>query len=181
MTVVDEYVVAGTGSRSLQTAPIDVKRAAADLVTARLTDLHAERGDYLIVMSGMALGFDKLLAVTAIKLGIPLWCAIPNRSYGHYHWRQHSVTGHDEHAEWARITSHAHRITHVMEDVHGTGGLYLNGVHSNFVRNQFMVDTADQFLVWDPTSRGTAHCLAAIKRAGKPYEILSPEPATLPI
>lgn len=37
-----------------------------------------------------------------------------------------------------------------------------------------MVATAHEFLVWDPTSSGTAHCLTAIKRAGKPYEILSP-------
>jgi hypothetical protein len=42
-----------------------------------------------------------------------------------------------------------------------------------------MVEQAHDFVVWNPESRGTAHCVAAIKRAGKWRDdmVLSPTPA----
>jgi hypothetical protein len=167
MTIVDEWVLAGTGSRGLRTASPEVRAHAATQVNNRLGKAFAERGDYLIVMSGMAEGFDHLLAAIALKLGIPLWCAIPNKGYGHHYWHRNSVTGSSQFAEWCRILDSAHRVTYVMEDVHGTSELYLNGLHSNFVRNAWMVEQADDFLVWDPSSKGTAHCVKAIRGAGK--------------
>lgn len=167
MTIQDEWVLVGTGSRSLRTEPPGVRAHAATLVNDRLGQAFVERGDYLIVMSGMAEGFDHLLAVTALSLGIPLWCAIPNKGYGRHYWQRNSVTGRDQYAEWCRILDAAYRVTYVMEDIHGTSDLYLAGVHSNFVRNDWMVEQGDDFAAWDLTSRGTAHCVAAIKRAGK--------------
>lgn len=172
----DEYVVAGTGSRSLRIAEREVQVRAAELVTARLETMQRLRGDDLVVMSGLAEGFDELLAVTALKLRIRLWAALPSRNYGAYYWQRKSVTGMPRLPAFLKLTTAAWKVTYVMEDVHGQRGLYLDGVHANFVRNDFMVDTAAEFLVWEPTSRGTEHCLKAIKRAGKPFEILSLEP-----
>jgi hypothetical protein len=167
MTIENEWVLAGTGSRSLRNAAPDVRAHAVAQVSSRLGKAFAERGDYLIVMSGMAEGFDHLLAVSALALGIPLWCAIPNKYYGRHYWKRNSVTGRDQYAEFCRIIDAARRVTYVMDDVYGTTALYLNGVHSNFVRNDWMVEQSDDFLVWDSTSKGTAHCVKAIQDAGK--------------
>lgn len=173
-----DRIVAGTGSRSLQDADNATKRAAMGLVTRCL---HARLSEHpgLIVMSGMAEGFDKALALTAIDLGIRLWAAVPNSGYAAYYWGRNSLTGTDQSRLFADIVRRAWRVTYVMEDIYEASGLYLDGQHSNFVRNDFMVDTADEFLVWDPSSKGTADCLVSIRRARKPYEVLSPEPAAL--
>lgn len=170
---VGDWIIAGTGSRSLRIAPREVQVAASDLMTAKVEQLRAVHGDRLVIMSGVAEGFDELLAVTALKMDVRLWAAVPNRGYSAYYWQRKSVTGMPRMPAFLKLTTAAWRVTYVMEDVHGRRGLYLNGVHSNFVRNLFMVDTAAEFLVWDPTSRGTEHCLKAIERARKPYEILS--------
>jgi hypothetical protein len=139
-------------------------------------------GGRLVVMSGCAEGWDACVAWTAIRAGIRLWAAVPNRGYGAHYWGRKSLTGRDQLPEFERILAAAWRVTYVMEEIHGTSALYLDGLHSNFVRNTFMVDKAQEFVVWDPSSRGTAHCLAEIKRAGKPFRVLSaevPEPLTL--
>lgn len=162
-----EYVLAGTGSRSLRTAPADVRTEAASRVGKLLRDRLAERGAELIVVSGMAEGFDHLLAAKAVDLGIDLWCVIPHRGYGDYYWRRNSVTGRDQSAEFCRLLDSAQRVTYVCDSI------YVNGEHSNFVRNRWMVDTADEFAVWNPAFPGTKHCLAAIKRAKLPYVDLS--------
>jgi hypothetical protein len=178
---VTDHIVAGTGSRSLQVADNATKRYALDAVTLRLRERLSVHGDRLVVMSGMAEGFDSALALAGLKLGIRVWAVVPNRGYGPYSWGEHSTTGTPRLPAFQAILDQSWKVTYVMEDVHRTELLYLNGVHANFVRNDFMVEQAHEFLVWDPRSKGTAHCFAAIKRAGKPYEILSPEPATLPI
>lgn len=167
------YVVAGTGSRSLLTAPAEVRMAARNVVSTKLKALRREHGDRLVIMSGGAEGWDELVAVTALSLGLPLWLALPNRGYGAYYWGRSSLTGQDRVPAFVKLVEQAWRVTYVMEDVHGVRGLYLDGVHSNFVRNDFMAETADRFWVWNPQSKGTAHCLDAIKQAGKPYEVLS--------
>lgn len=178
-----DYVVAGTGSRSLQVAPVEVKRAAANLTADALAGLVEAHGDRLVVMSGMAEGFDACLAYTALRAGVRLWAAVPNKGFGGHYWGRNSLTGRDRLAEFVGILAAAERVTFVMEEIHGTTRLHLDGVHANFVRNSWMVNGgpdgfagADEFVVWDPTSRGTAHCLAEIRRAGKPFRVLS-EPA----
>jgi hypothetical protein len=98
---------------------------------------------------------------------------VPNRGYGSYYWRDWS-------GEFERVLAAAWKVTHVMEDIHGASGIYLNGEHSNKVRNRFMVDTAAEFLAWNTGSTGTDHCVKAINRARKPCRDLS-KPAALPI
>lgn len=176
-----DHVVAGTGSRSLRVAERGIQVEAMRLCTGAVDTLREEHGDRLVVMSGAAEGWDELLARVALRLGVRLWLALPNRGYlGHY-WGRASLLERDRTTEAQDLVAQAWRTTHVMEDVHGTTELKLNGKHANFWRNDFMVDTADRFLVWDPSSKGTAHCLAQIKRAALPYEVLSPQPTCLPI
>lgn len=175
------WVLAGTGSRSLRTAPREVQVDAMERCTEAVARRVLEHGDRLVVMSGAAEGFDELLARVAIRLRVRLHLALPNRGYAAYYWGRASLLERDRSAEFTQIARYAEQITYVMEDVHGTRELKKDGLHANFWRNLFMVQTADDFLVWNLTSKGTAHCVEAIKKAGKWHDdmILSPQPATL--
>lgn len=168
-----DHVVAGTGSRSLQTADRDTCARAVAAVRDHIAALIKEHGDRLVLMSGMAEGFDHLIALAALQWNVRLWAAIPNRGYGGYYWGRNSLTGTNRLAEFTSILNAAWRVTYVMEEVHRARGLYLNGVHSNFARNQFMVDTAAEILAWEPTSRGTKDCVERARAAGKPVRDLS--------
>lgn len=167
----DPYIISGTGSRTLQAARSDIKMKASTILKAHLKPLLQEHPDAQI-MSGMAEGFDKLLALTAIELGVPLICAIPNKGYGRYYWGQNSVSGHDMYSKFKGILSQAAEVVYIMEDVHKAKGLYLNGVHSNFLRNDYMVTRGDFFFVWSPTTRGTKQCYQSILASGKPHMVL---------
>lgn len=185
---VADYIVAGTGPRRLQVADRETCARAVEAVTEAVDGLKQRHGGRLVVMSGMAEGFDHLLAWVALRAGVRLWCAVPNQGYGRHYWGRASLTRTNRTAEFTRYLNAAWRRTFVMEDIHGTSALHLNGLHANFVRNDWMVDGdpvhfagADEWLVWDPISRGTAHCLAGIQKAGKPYRILSDQQQTLPV
>lgn len=168
------FIVAGTGSRGLKLASQEIKDRAIAATTASLEALKLIHGDKLRVMSGMAEGFDELIAMIAIKLEIKLIAAVPNKGYGAYYWASHSLTGTNRMGHFNGIIARADRVINVMEDVHGISrGLYLNGRHSNYLRNDYMVAQANHFLVWDPSSSGTADCFSSIREAGKPFEILS--------
>lgn len=169
-----DFIVAGTGSRALQTASRETKDAVVNLLQEELNRLREEHGEHLVVMSGMAEGFDKALAITAINMGIRLWCAVPNRGYGQYYWGRNSKTGQNRMAEFNTILGRAEQVTYVC------AGVYHNGRHANFVRNDFMVGKGSFFLVWDPSSSGTRQCLESIQKAGKPHKILTLETPTPP-
>lgn len=162
-----DFVLAGTGSRSLRTADRSVQVAAMDLVTERVAALVLEHDERLVVMSGGAEGFDELLARVALRLGVRLWLALPNRGYIAHYWGRASLLERDRTEEFAQIAAAAWKTTHVMEQIHGTSALKVDGLHANFWRNEFMVERADDFVVWNPESTGTAHCVKAIKRVGK--------------
>jgi hypothetical protein len=90
------------------------------------------------------------------------------------------VTGRNRLAEFEAILASAWRITYVMEEALGVPVVHVNDRRSNFARNTWMVGKADEFVVWDPSSRGTAHCLAEIRRAGNLYRVLSEPAEALP-
>lgn len=200
----DNFIVAGTGSRSLKTADPAFKAKIVEYVEARLTRLKDRHGDRLVIMSGMAEGWDELLAITAKKLGIRLWVYIPNKGYGGYYWGQNSLTGNNRIRKFNELKDYAEKVEYTLEDRlgmeydydratyyftkgyakglefprKGNWGLYAptpDGVgtreHSNFARNRAMVEDADAFLVWDPSSSGTAHAFGLIKKSHKPFEI----------
>ncbi len=184
-----DFVLAGTGSRSLRTAPREVQVDAMELACARIAERVLEHGDRLVVMSGGAEGWDECLARAAIRLQVRLWLALPNRGYVAHYWGRASALKRDRLAEFAEIEAAAWKITHVMEEVHRTTQLKKDGKHANFWRNDFMVigdpsggfdfDGADDFAVLGPVKpdSGTDHCVKAIKAAGKWRDdmILSPE------
>ena len=171
------FIVAGTGPRSLQTASIDDKKTAYSIVAAELIRPRVKYGEDLIIMSGMAEGFDNLLATVALDLEIPLYCAIPSKDYGPYYWGQKSATGQDRLNKFNEMVKSAKYVTYVDKVTPGMQGLYRDGKHVNFIRNEYMVFTANAFLVWDASSPGTKNCIKLVQDSGKPYKILNQKEA----
>lgn len=171
------YIIAGSGTRKLQQASAEIKKGVLAELTEILANAKEEHGEELMVMSGMAEGFDKALALVALHLEIPLWAVIPTKSYGKWYWGSHSLTGEDRIHEFDSYIGMSTKVTYVMEDIHNvTSGLWLNGKHANFIRNDYMVEKADFFLVYDPSTPGTGNALASIKKAKKPFVLLNCKP-----
>lgn len=168
-----DIIVPGTGSRSLMTAPKHIRKLASERLEAILIQLKETLGDRLVVMSGMSEGWDAGLAKACIKHNIRFWAAVPNKGYGNYYWGRKSLSGENRYEQFRNILLKAEKIIFVMEDIHNLNSLYKDGRHSNFIRNDYMVEQGDFFLVWDPSSRGTADCFTSIKRARKPYVVVS--------
>ena len=164
------YTASGTGSRSAATLPHLRKLSLWNNLLGFLDD---ERPDY--VMAGGAEGFDHALALAAHRLSIPYILALPHKNYANYYWTRNSVTGRDRTAEFNTMFNNAYRVEFVCDEV------YVGGRHSNLIRNQYLVDHADTFAVYDPTSRGTADCVRRIELADKYYTVLSDDPTDLDI
>lgn len=173
------FIVAGTGSRSLQNATPAEKQAVFAYLVLQLTALKDKYGDNLRVMTGMAEGFDKALMVAAISLNIKVIAAIPNKGYGKYYWGRKSLTGTNRLEEFNNLLEQADEVVYVAEDVYGTRDIYITRdgkkVHTNFVRNEYMVEKADAFYVYDPSSAGTRHAFKLIRDARKPHKLVPVE------
>jgi hypothetical protein len=185
------FIVAGTGSRSLKVADPKFKAKVVTWTRARLQRLQGRYGNRLVIMSGMAEGWDELLAMLARELGIRLWVYIPNKGYVDYYWgptdpdkpSKGSRTGRDRREAAKSLVDYAEKVEYTVEDRLLPKGIEATAFkcpipdkpgtteHSNYARNRAMVEDADVFLVWDPSSSGTAHCFGLIKKSGKLYEI----------
>ena len=158
-------ILTGTGSRSLQTASNEGKNTVLATIRSHIETLRPD-----FVMSGMAEGFDKALALVALQEGIPLIAAVPNTGYGRYYWSKNSLTGTDRLAEFDKYLAGAKEVVYVCSSI------YEHGVHANFHRNQYMVDRTKEeggwFLVYDPASKGTSDCLRRIKKASLPWFVV---------
>lgn len=165
MTAVTDYiegrfVVAGTGSRFYDPAVDQETARRLDSEMAKSLEKHPD----LVVMSGGAQGWDQELTEVADHLGIPYVLCIPNKGYGAYYWQ--------DDPEWKYMLEHAAAVEYTIEDVHGLTGIYKDGKHSNFVRNDRMVELANAFWIFDGGSPGTAQCVRSIRVAGKPHRFL---------
>ncbi len=156
------YIIAGTGSRSF-----DDIRIQDDLVDYLREQkiLHPD----LQVMSGGAEGWDETIAFAAIENDIPLIVCLPNRGYGEHYWRNNSTTGQDRYETFQRMLDGSVEVEYVCRDVYEM--FEGRKQHSNFIRNARMVERAQEFAVFNPTSRGTSHCFIRIGAAGLPYRV----------
>lgn len=166
------FTLAITGERSLQVADKEVIAYATEQIDNILDRAIAKYGDDLRGMTGMAEGADALFAARLIAKNVKFTAAVPNKGYGSYYWGRNSVTGKARFKKFMEYLEAADQVVYVMEDAHNTNDLYLKGVHSNFIRNQYMVDNADYFLVYNPESRGTSDCLKRIKASNKGFKLL---------
>lgn len=109
----------------------------------------------IIGVSGGAEGFDELFLNVLDELCIPNEIHIPNKTYGDYYWKKNSLTGRDRSKTFNyMLDSHNHIFV--------CPSLYVNGEHSNLIRNKNMCIYAYRGIgfVYNPSgaSRGTIHC-----------------------
>lgn len=159
-----KFVLAGTGSRSF----VDLSTEEQNRIISDLKEyflLGLSKYPNLVIMSGGALGWDTVVARAAYQLEIPYVLCIPNKGYGPYYWGRAGKLD-----NFNRMLSYAQYVEYTMEDVYNHNGIYLNGEHSNFVRNRRMVELANGFVVYKSTSRGTSHCMTHINTAGLPWK-----------
>jgi uncharacterized phage-like protein YoqJ len=152
--------VMGTGSRSMVTAPDRI--AVYQNLDSKILQLQDE-DPHLVLISGMAEGWDEAIAKIGMRREIPYIVCLPNDGYGRYYWAQHSLLGVN------RIDMFNELILHATEVIIVCNSLYEDGIHSNFVRNQFMVDLCDAALVYNPSSSGTRDAVGRLRAAHKPY------------
>lgn len=158
----DGYIVAATGSRAFK-----LSEDTESHLIAHLKQLQDKHGDELLVMSGMAEGWDEYVAKTAISLEIPFIAVVPHPTYGEYYWGRKSFSGTNRLDEFNSYLDRAFCSIYVCDT------LYVDGVHANFVRNTYMVSQATEFVVWKTAnSRGTEDCVRKIARAGKGHTLI---------
>lgn len=108
------------------------------------------------IISGMALGWDTAIALSALKLKIPLICAIPFEGQS-ARWSQ------SDREVYNHIRNHAHEVV-VVSDVYNRRVF--------FDRDEYMVNRADKILaLYDFDTNpggGTAHTIEYAKSMGKP-------------
>lgn len=169
--LVGKHVIAGTGSRSLITESVEHQSSVFNTLYFRVLDLTMSAVKPVVLMSGMAEGFDEYMCRVASELDLPYVCCIPTRSYGSYYWGKTSLTGENRFAVFESYVADADYHEFVMDKLYDDEGL-----HANFVRNQRMVDLATEFVAYDVTSRGTKDCIHRIKIARKPFYIVGEKP-----
>lgn len=140
-------VIAGTGPRAWS----PTTKTRMDLVA--LLDKLGTEGREIILMSGMAEGFDEFLAETALDVGIPFVAAVPHPTYGEYYWGRKSISKRNRLDDFNKYLEAAEAFVFVCSN------LYESGLHANFVRNQFMVNWANDIIAWYKPDGGTADCL----------------------
>jgi hypothetical protein len=161
-------IISGTGPRKLISASKEYRHHISESITAHLKNLVRTE-----VLSGGQEGFDEALSFIAMRCELPLHLAIPNRGFGQYYWEKNSLLKLNRIRRFREMIEYAENtgsVTYVMEDCHKTNELYLDGVHSNYIRNQYLISSADFFLVNDPSVRSVGDFVRRLDLADKPYE-----------
>jgi hypothetical protein len=161
------YKVMGTGSRSMILEP-NAKEIYALLEYYLL--LKAEAHPDLVLISGMAEGWDEAIAKVGLNNNIPYHVYLPNSGYGEYYWGRNSLLKRNRMTMFNKLLNGADDVTLVCHDLYGydeTG----RRVHSNFLRNTAMVEAADYAVVYSPSSPGTKDAVQKLKKAKVPYSI----------
>lgn len=116
------------------------------------------------LITGMALGFDTLIAELAIKAGVPFIAAIPFIG-------QERLWAPDAQKHYHQLLEHAHSI-----EVVSPGGYASWKLHA---RNQWIVNHSDMMLAAFDSSQkgGTANCVAYATDKKKPTVIIDPRKA----
>lgn len=152
-------ILSGTGSRDLAIASESHQLAVYHFVYDEIKRRRPET-----VISGAAEGFDHTLALAAFAAEVPVTLAIPSPDYGEYYWERKSITGENRKSDWQKMIQYADKH-------HFICSWNMKG-RANFIRNQWMVDFADEFLIYKPFSRGTSDCVKRIVSAGKPSLVI---------
>ena len=150
--------IAGTGHRPDKLGGYRTPNVVSDAIGALLQQyLERERPEEVI--TGMALGFDQMLAWTCLEMGIPFAAYIPCDNFDS-RWPEQSRE------TFRHLMEHAARIVRVSP-----GEPY----HPTLMqrRNARMVDDADKVIaLWNGTTGGTANCIRYANSVRKPIDYL---------
>lgn len=146
-----DLVIAGTGHRPDK---LDGRiNAVCEAIHTALIELRPAR-----VISGMAQGFDQLLAAYARMLEIPWTAAIPFEGQ-HLRWPKRSQE------QYLKLLESASDIVVVSPAYDGPWVMQ--------VRNEWMVDRCDLLLAcWDGSDGGTRNCLKYAERVQRVIKYL---------
>lgn len=174
--------IMGTGSRSMILAPdkLEVYKHLEDYILSLVP-----KDPHLMLISGMAEGWDEAIAKVGMRNSIPYTVVIPTKDYGTYYWKNHSLTKKNRIRTFEELLVMATNVI-FLEDLYGSPKFlnrHMTGIpgphyhlpdgwmQANFARNLVMVEMADAALVYEPKSSGTAHCLRVLQSKGVPYRI----------
>ena len=176
-------MIAATGSRKFVPTP--------KLEDATRRTIKALKGDDLdlVLMSGMAEGYDEFVARMAVANGTFWEAVVPNGGYGSYYWGRNSLSGKNRMSEFTELMGKAENIHFVCRGIYATqtekeflGLAHKGQLHANFARNQYMANQADAFLVYHVAgSHGTEDMLKRIIASGKPYALIDEEKILRPV
>jgi len=134
----------------------------------------------MLLISGMAEGWDEAIAKIGLRNNIPYDVYIPTKDYGNYYWGQHSLTGYNRMAMFEELVNGARRVVY-MEDIYGAPKMTSRGpcyetspgclIHANMVRNSEMVKASTDALVYDAKSPGTRDAVAKLRKARVPFSV----------
>lgn len=114
-----------------------------------------------MVISGMALGIDQMVAELAIETGTPFTAALPFVG-------QEGKWPAEAQAHYQKLLASAHKIQYCSEPGYAP--------YKMQVRNQWMVDNSDLLIaVWDGSTGGTHNCVKYAERVGKPVVRINPK------
>lgn len=158
------FHIMGTGSRSMRTHP-DAQKIFSDLKDYIVYLRDEVVDDDIVLISGMAEGWDEAIAKAAIALSIPFIAMVPNYTYGDFYWNTgRSCLKRDRRNEFKDLINQAIEVIFVCDK-----NIYVDGVHSNFIRNSAMIEKADMALVYSLTSPGTRDAVTKLKQAHVTY------------
>ncbi len=181
--------IMGTGSRSMLTEP-NVREIYENLKAHILHLKELEPDHHILLISGMAEGWDEAIAKVGMREGIEYHVYLPTRDYGNYYWGQHSLLGINRMEMFNTLVDGAARVTY-LEDIYGEPrfmrkgeidkhtiagpNYFINGIwlHANMARNQVMVDNSrgGRALVYGKESSGTRDAVSRLRQAKLDYEV----------
>jgi uncharacterized phage-like protein YoqJ len=162
--VVSALILAGTGHRPDKLGkeyrldgPVTLKIAAA--VYKYFDTIQPSK-----IITGMAIGFDQILAICAIHSGIKFTAAIPFKG---------------QELKWPTESQKLYRT--ILENKLATPIIICEGEYAAWKmqrRNEWMVDEADKIIAcWDGSDGGTGNCVKYAQQKNK--EILRINPKEL--
>lgn len=176
-------IIMGTGSRSVVK---DVNARGIYSVTEQyLVGWHQLEPDGILLITGMAEGWDEIIAKVGLRNNIPYDAYIPTKNYGEYYWGKKSLLGRNRMATWYELVDGARRVTY-LEDIYGSPRMmrkseidkytiagpnyFINGIwlHANFARNEVMAQNSDMAVVYDAGSSGTRDAVTRLRELKKP-------------
>lgn len=181
---VKKFVIAGTGTRQLIKEPKEYRHKVLGYLVQLLEGAKAKHGaENVLVISGMAEGFDEALAHAAVIAGVPFTAAVPNKGYLEYYWGKNSQLGSSRLGHGLELLNKAAEVHYVCKSPASQMPKYKNADGSdkwgtaNLERNEWMVDRADVIWAYNPNnSSGTNHCIAYAKEKRVPvFHIIVPK------